>query len=309
VARQSIFLVLDLPGEHEMSRIAGLGKLAFGLATTMTLLPALALADDKPVELNFGIYTSEKPTEMINKFKPVTQAIEGEMGKALSKPVSVHFQVSARYQDGIKSLAEGKVDFSRLGPASFIETRNMNSSVEMLAVESSKGSTVDYGIICVKEDSPIQSVADLKGKSFAFGEENSTIGRYLSQSYLLKNGIKSTDLSKMSYLGRHDAVGAAVGSGLFDAGALKEGTFKKLVASGTKLREIARFPNASQVWVGRGDLAPEIKAALKSALLGLSDPVALKAIDSDKLLEGQDGDFDLVRQSMAENKEFFPAAQ
>ena len=47
-------------------------------------------------------------------------------------------------------------------------------------------------------------------KSFAFGNELSTIGRYLAQQYLMQHGIHEKDLSHYKYLGRHDRVGTAV---------------------------------------------------------------------------------------------------
>jgi hypothetical protein len=38
-------------------------------------------------------------------------------------------------------------------------------------------------VIAVQKDSPLKTLAELKGKKFAFGDQNSTIGRYLAQFY------------------------------------------------------------------------------------------------------------------------------
>ena len=45
---------------------------------------------------------------------------------------------------------------------------------------------------------------DFERKSFAFGNSRSTIGRYLSQNYMMSEGIYADDLIDFSYLGRHD---------------------------------------------------------------------------------------------------------
>ena len=116
----------------------------------------------------------------------------------------------------------------------------------------------------------------MKGHSFAFGNENSTIGRYLSQRYLSKNYIHARDLSKFNYFKNHDKVGAMVALGIFDAGALKNSTFKKLQKKGAKLRKLAEFDNITKPWVARAGLDQSIVLALRKTLLSIKNHKALK---------------------------------
>jgi phosphonate transport system substrate-binding protein len=277
----------------------------FLFATILISVPAEeALAKD-PITLTFGIYTSVKPTAMIKKFRPLTKAIENEMSESLKRPVNIRFKVAPSYEAGITNITSGQVDFARFGPVSYIEALKENDKIALLAAESKKGSKIAQGIICVRENSPIKSISDLKGKSFAFGSELSTIGRYLSQFHLLENGVNASSLSEYEYLGRHDAVGAAVGAGRFDAGALKEKTFNKLKSSGTALRELARFPNAPQSWIAREGLAEDVQSALRNALFSITDKTALSAINADALVAGDTQDYVLVRTAMEKNEEFF----
>ena len=90
--------------------------------------------------------------------------------------------------------------------------KRANSGLRILAMERVGGDKVFYGIIAVAKDSPIDSVAQLRGRSFAFGNDQSTIGRYLSQQFLRSHGIYASDLSRFDYLERHDKVGTAVGA-------------------------------------------------------------------------------------------------
>ncbi len=287
----------SLPSVYRFSLFLLVGLLLLGSNQT-------AEAKD-PINLTFGIYTSVKPTAMIKKFRPLTRAIEKNMSGELNRKVNIQFKVAPTYEAGITNITKGQVDFSRFGPASYIEALKENDKILLLAAESKKGSKIAQGVICVREDSPIKTVADLKGKSFAFGSELSTIGRYLSQHHLLENGVTATNLSEYEYLGRHDAVGAAVGAGRFDAGALKEKTFNKLKSSGTPLRELARFPNAPQSWIAREGLDEEVQGALKKALFSITDEKALGAINADELVSGDPGDYVLVRTAMEKNEEFF----
>ncbi len=257
------------------------------------------------VDLKFGVYVSDKPTEMVRKFRPVLDALEASMSRDLGEPVRIRMRVAGDYETGIEDLVIGAVDFARFGPASYILAKARNPALRILAVESEKGTKVFYGIICVAEDSPIRTLEDLRGKSFAFGNQRSTIGRYLSQGLLVRHGITAKDLAFYDYLGRHDRVGTAVAHGRFDAGALKEGTFKKLVAKGAPIRAIASFPNVTKPWITRDGLAPKVFAALRAALLRMRDPAALKALKKDGFLVGGDDDYAVIREAMGSNARFF----
>lgn len=270
------------------------------LALAAGIFPAWA-----DVDLKFGVYVSDKPTEMVRKFRPVLDALEASMSGELGEPVHIKMHVAGDYEAGIEDLVTGAVDFARFGPASYVLAKERNPELRILSVESEKGTKVFYGIICVAEESPIRAVEDLRGKSFAFGDSRSTIGRYLSQDLLIRHGITAKDLAVYDYLGRHDKVGTAVARKQFDAGALKEGTFKKLVAKGVPIRAIASFPNVTKPWIARGGLAPKVFAALRAALLRMRDPAALKALKKDGFLEGSDDDYAVIREAMASNARFF----
>jgi len=274
--------------------------LLVGLLGVVSVGPASA-----DVELVFGLYTSDKPSKMIQQFRPALHVLEERLTALLSERVEIRTHVAKSYDQGLTDLVEGTVDFARFGPASYVLAKRQEPDVSILAIESKKGAKVFYGIICVREDSDVQEVAQLRGRTFAFGDESSTIGRYLSQLHLLKHGIKADDLASYTYLGRHDLVGSAVGIGSYDAGALKEKTYKDLVKSGIPLREIARFPNVTKPWIARARMPERIKEALATVLLTLDDPVALGALSKDGFLEGEDSDYDTIREAMDRNDEFF----
>ena len=172
----------------------------------------LPLEGKADLKLNFGVYTSEKPTGMVKQFRPVLDALEARMSETMGQAVTIGLQVAKDYKAGLENIAEGKVDFSRVGPASFMEVLSKSPGASLLAVELVDGEEYFYGIICVRSGSDIQEVSELKGRRFAFGNERSTIGRYLSQHYLAEHGVKARDLADFAYLGRHDKVGSAVGA-------------------------------------------------------------------------------------------------
>jgi phosphonate transport system substrate-binding protein len=264
--------------------------------------PAVGQAD---LTLSFGVYSSDKPSSMVKQFRPILNKLEQNLTEIRGEPVKIRMHVAKSYQQGLSDLVSGKVDFSRFGPASYVTAKESDNSIEILVIESNKGSKVFNGVIAVGNDSPIKSIADLRGKSFAFGDEESTIGRYLAQLYLMRNGLHAADLGSYEYLGRHDAVGAAVGGGRFDAGALKESTFAKQVEDGVPVRAIATFPNVTKPWIARGKLPPQIRTELRRALLGVTDMSALNDLRADGFVDGSDEDYAFIREAMLNNYLFF----
>lgn len=290
-----------------MPRSALAARLAAGLVLA-ALLTWTSAASAK-VSLVFGTYSPDKPSAMVAQLRPSLNVIAKSMSEILDEEVEIRMKVVRSYDDGVALIVEGKVDFTRLGPASYVRAKDRNPGIDVLAMENKHGAKQFNGIIAVHEDSDITDVSQLRGRSFAFGSKRSTLGRYFSQLFLMRNGIYANDLAKFEYLGRHDKVGRAVGSGLFDAGALEETTFGKLVAKGVPIRAIAKFSNSTRPWVSRADLPSRIETALREAMLGLADPQALKALRFEGFFEGDDSDYEKTREAIRENPRFFAQLQ
>jgi len=280
-------------------------SLLLAVFVALSCTHSVSAAATDQLALKFGLYTVEKPSSLIRQFRPILDQVEVGLGRTLGKKVKIKTVIARTYAEGQENLASGQVDFSRMGPASYIAVKQRTPNISVLALESRRGRKVFHGIICVPSDSPVKDLSDLKGKSFAFGNERSTIGRYLPQMLLVKNEVRSKDLAHFAYLGRHDLVGAAVNSKKFDAGALKESTFKALVKKGYKIREVARMDNTTQPWIAAAQVPPNIVKALRQVLLGVRDTKALKALKSGPLLPGTDADYDHIRAAISQNQRFF----
>lgn len=236
--------------------------------------------------------------------KPFLDYLALELGHLLEDNVTISIQMSSDYEESIQALADGEVDFLRFGPASYVTAKLRNHDVEILAIEAVKGLKTFHGIIAVHKNSEIQSLSELTGRSFAFGNRLSTIGRFLAQGQLLDAGQTSETLGNQAYLGRHDRVGAAVGSGEFDAGALKESTYKKLLAKNVPLKAVSRFENVTKPWIARANLDPAVTMALRQLFLEATDPDILKSLKVTGFLEGEDNDYDVIRKAMLKSQQF-----
>lgn len=264
-------------------------------------LSANVLADT--IKFDFGIYGSERRSWVDDQNAPILQHLEKNLAAQFNKKVEINIVFFPAYKDAIDALVNKKIDFARLGGASYVRAKRRNPNVSILALESSKGLPYFEGVIGVLNDSPIKKVEDLKGRSFAFGNKGSTIGRYLSQKFLVDNGIVAADLAGYNYLGRHDNVAIAVIRDVYDAGAFKIDILKNKNFS-KRIRTIAQFKAPTQAWVARAGLEPKFLASLKSGLL--STPKKSFIIKNrDGFVEGDDSNFESLRESIENNAVFF----
>ncbi|HJN71633.1 MAG TPA: PhnD/SsuA/transferrin family substrate-binding protein [Phycisphaerales bacterium] len=268
-------------------------------------IASAAFGDTKPLRLDFGVYQSDRATVMYRKFTPILEAIQYPIEQLIQQPVDIHLTIFEDYESGIKALAKGEVDFVRFGPASYILAEQQNPKIQLLAMEQRKGLIRFNGLIIARADAGIKELKDVKGKSFAFGDVNSTIGRFLSQAELLDASINAEDLTHYAYLGRHDLVANAVISGSHDAGALKESTYSKL-CDPKKIKVIHTFENVTKPWVAREGLEQPIQEAITKALRSLHKPEVLGELGCSGFVDATPEDYDTIREGMKKSETFIP---
>ena len=271
----------------------------------MGLLLLTASVVHAEVNLVFGLYSNDRPSVLVRQFKPVIKELERNMTAILHEPVRIRLEITKTYEEAVQLLVDGQFDFARFGPASYITAKDIDPNIKIIALETVDNSKVFYGLLIVDEDSDITDVESIKGSSVAFGDKESTIGRYLSQQFLTNNDITADDLDTFIYLGRHDLVGEAVIDGKYDVGALKEGTYENLVERGADLRIIAKFPNVTKPWVASPKVEPLILGVMKASLLLINDPAVLKRLKIDGFTIGDDSDYNVIRDSLENNFLFF----
>ncbi|MBF0453990.1 MAG: PhnD/SsuA/transferrin family substrate-binding protein [Magnetococcales bacterium] len=268
------------------------------------VVPGSSLATPSPLELQFGINSTDSPQVIAQKILPVLQVIEEGLEGRLQQPVKIHFKVFRTYHESIEAFVQGEIDFGRLGPSSYVLAKRKNPAIRLLAMENRKGKKSFQGLIVVRKERAMKGLSDLKGKRFAFGNKVSTIGRYLSQRELAKVGICAAHLAEHDYLQRHDNVFTAVASGRFDAGALKESTFYKRNKNNSPLKILHSFPNVTKPWLARAGLDEVVFNGLQSVILGLKAQVAFKKLKIEGFFPASQEDYLPIREAMLQVDRF-----
>ena len=275
------------------------------ISIIFTLLFVIDASATEHINLKFGIYGSDRISEINRKFPPVLNQIKINMTQSMGKPVDIDMIFYKTYEKGIQAIVEGKVDFIRLGPVSYVLAKQQNADISIIATEADKGEKNFTGVICVNSTSSIYKIEHLKGKKFLFGNKRSTSGRYMAQKYLYENGIRSTDFEKIGYASTHDDVAISVAQGFYDAGAFKSGILKNKLLSKT-LRVIAEFPVVTQPWVARKDMPVKLRNHVKDALLNIKDVQVFKGLKRTGFVPGSDEDYASIRKAINNSDQFYP---
>ncbi len=160
----------------------------------IALLLAIFSASPAAADINlvFGTYTTDKPTEVVRKFSPILRHLSQELENRLGEPVKIKLKIASDYDEGIADLVEGRIDFARFGPASYILAKAQEAGISILAMETVNGQKTFMGVIAVNAESDITNISELNGRSFAFGNKLSTmVGVIPSRSITVRLGILS----------------------------------------------------------------------------------------------------------------------
>jgi phosphonate transport system substrate-binding protein len=240
------------------------------LAVALLTLAALPAAAQEAKVLRVTAIPDEAPTELQRKFKPLGEYL----GKAIG--MEVRFIPVTDYPAVVEGLAGGHIDLAWLGGFTFVQAQDRTGGNAIPLVQREEDAHFHSKFI-TRPGSGVKSLADLKGKTFAFGSVSSTSGSLMPRFYLIQAGIDpEKDFARYAFSGAHDATAKWVESGKVDAGALNESVWKKLVdekkVDPAKVIVFHTTPSYYDYnWTVRGDLDPAIREKLKAAFLAL-DP-------------------------------------
>ena len=89
-----------------------------------------------------------------------------------------------------------------------------------------------HSIIAAKKGSGVRTLADLKGKTFNFGDPASTSGHLVPKTELMRTGLVPGQDLKTRFAGDHTAALVSLWNGNADAAAVSESNLRDIVESG-----------------------------------------------------------------------------
>ena len=234
----------------------------------LILVPARAPAY-MPEVLRVSAIPDENPNELLRIYAPLAEYLGKQLG------MKVQFVPVVDYAATVEGLAAKKLDLVWYGGFTSVQAVRRTEGKATRVVMRREDAEFK-SVFVSRPDGPIKSLADLKGKTFAFGSVSSTSGHLMPRFFLLKNGINpDRDFGqKPAFSGAHDATALWVESGKVDAGALNFLVWDKLVESKKvdtgKVGVFWTTPAyVDYVWTAHAELDPGLRERMAQAFLRL----------------------------------------
>ncbi|HNV69219.1 MAG TPA: phosphate/phosphite/phosphonate ABC transporter substrate-binding protein [Candidatus Ozemobacteraceae bacterium] len=231
-----------------------------------------------------------------------------ELLKYLSQELGVkevRLITGSDYHSLITKLEREEIDIGWLGSLSYVEAAQRLKLKPL--VKPTRFDTNSYrGLIITRQDSGIKSLADLKGKKFAWVEKESASGYTFPKALLIEAGINpDKDFAEAAFLQKHDAVVLNVLIGKYDAGACYDDA-RNTLRDKEKINDLTVLARTEDISnepiVCRAGLPEDLVEKIRKAFLKLdfNNPAHKKVLDELTDVRGfvpaSDADYNYVRK-------------
>ncbi|MCJ9430482.1 phosphate/phosphite/phosphonate ABC transporter substrate-binding protein [Kordiimonas marina] len=278
----------------QIIRLAGaLGALMMAYVTPMAAQAARA---EEP--LRVGMIPDAGATQVsIEEKAPLQKYLSEKLGRP------VKLIIPTNYNATVEALGNGSLDIAYLGGLTYVKAHARYGAVPLVQRDIDRQF---HSLFITGVGSGITKLADLKGKTFCFGDINSTSGHLIPELILHDAGLNpKTDFKGFRYTGSHPATAQAVAAGICAAGAIDESVFHALVNGGKIGKDRVKVflksqPFADYVWAARKDLKPDVREAFAAAFLSLKpglDDAVLKILRGTKFERASDASYQGVAKT------------
>jgi phosphonate transport system substrate-binding protein len=248
--------------------------------------------------LRLSMIPTTDPGKMARESEPLVAYLEKATGS------KVELTVPLNYAAVVEAFGADKVDIAYFGGFTYVQASKRFGARPLVQRERDQAF---HSLFITQADSPIASLADLAGKSFAFGDVNSTSGHLMPEYFMRKAGVDPEVIAKATYTGGHDTTALAVVNHKVDAGALDEAVFGRLTkdgkVDGAKLKVFYTTPAFfDYVWAARKALDPAVADAFSAAMRAL-DPAnpqhkpVLDLLQASRYVVADDASYDKLREA------------
>lgn len=229
-----------------------------------------AWADDDVLKIVFIAY--ENPDQLIDDVDPVVEYLERALGVRIK-----HF-IATDYAAVVEALRHESADMGFMGALQYVMAHQQAGAYPILG-EVYNGKAFYVSRVFVRRDSGIETIEDLRGKTFAFVDPISSSG-YLypldifMRAGLIKDKDKMDDFFRRVYFaGGDEQAIRAVLNGFVDAAGV--GQYSHFLLRPEERGEVIyiaeSLPIPSHCVVVREGLDPKLVEKLQAALLALNE--------------------------------------
>jgi phosphonate transport system substrate-binding protein len=270
------------------------------LVTLLAPLGAVALSappaqGEVPRTLRVGLIPNQAPDRIRAQYQPFQQYLSQKLGMA------VELFVATDYTGVVEAMASDRLDLAYFGGVTYVQAEQRANVYPIVTeIDRETNTTKYYSAIVVHADSPYQTVADLRGRRFAFGDISSTSGSLYPRIMLDRAGIGGFENPQVfTYTGGHDATVLAVQNRTVEGGGVERRIMNRLFESGQADQSAIRIVEQELVegypWVVRAALDRAFVESIVNAFVDMDDPELLRLMRADRFARVTAADYDTIR--------------
>jgi len=289
-----------------LSRLTRAAFLLLLLGTAAVLLKGVLRPPKPPLRVAFQVCNSIE--ENRERFDPLAAYLERKLGRRI---VASHVNTF----DFVERAQRKEFDVLQSNGYIYVNVKEKAGGT-LLAREVKRDTGKDTGgLIVVRSDSPVRTLADLKGKKMAFGPVLSP-GGYLTQYYTMLSAGLDPEKTFGSYTflpgaWQHEKVVYSILFGAVDVGAVKMGDIERMEAEGKVRKSDFRVIAASEpvpncTFFALAHVDAKTVGKVREALLALSNRDFV-AVNGERLnvltrdgtngyAPARDGEYDILRK-------------
>lgn len=263
------------------------------------LTPIAPQNEGQPLPLRVAISAVLSPQGTVESYTPLLDYIEERLGRP------VELVQRPTYAEVNRLLEIGEVDVAFVCTGAYL-IGEREFDMEILAAPIINGEAAYHSWLIVPSNSPAQSIADLRGKTFAFTDPLSHTGRLYPTYLIYQMGERpETFFGRTFFTYSHDAAIRAVANGLADGAAVDSLIFTYLIQREPELESRLRIIHKSPPFgippvVVSPNIRPQLRAELQSIFLSMhnypSGQAALRALDIERFIILERSAYDSARQ-------------
>ncbi|WP_084429446.1 phosphate/phosphite/phosphonate ABC transporter substrate-binding protein [Aliagarivorans marinus] len=250
---------------------------------------ALLVLFSQPVwaeTISFGIVPQQSASRLATLWTPLLQALSEQTG------LKVEFKTAPNIPEFERRLAQGEYDVAYMNPYHYQVAAH---SPGYKAIAKARDLFL-HGIIVVRRDSGIESLAELEGQVLAFPAPKAFAASVVTRAELDRLAVNFS----AKYVGSHDSVYRSVESGLYPAGGGVPQTFANV--------DEALRSELKVLWESKGysphavavspNLDPQLATLIQESLVNMTSTEQrqlLNAIRIGEFVAAQDSDWDDIR--------------
>jgi phosphonate transport system substrate-binding protein len=225
--------------------------------------------EQKPIQFGLGPWYTQEHTELYTR--PLLRYLEEQTGYPFV------LNLSENYEELVSNFENGHIDIADLSASLYDQLleKSPGTSQYIATVSRPVGETMAghyRGVIFTQKKRKIESLRELKGRTFAFVDRGSASGFKYPLALLISHGIEPRrDFSEIFYIGNHQGVVKAIATGQVFAGAVwDEALIKAKLEFGDVFKQLAQTsPIPREAWVAQTSMSPKRLASIQAALTAL----------------------------------------